>query len=413
MALRVDPRHVGRLPRRHHRLGAHVPRPLRLPARAHLAPPARSRGARLPAAAGVRRRLAAAREDADRAPVGRHRRPRQGGADRRGGRRRAADGTRDAAKPAAPLHPDRLRRRRPAQARRPHPRHPRARHRRRPDAPPARQPTRRGADRDPLGPGLGAPADRRDVRRRGRARQDAPRAARADLRRPRPRRADPPRPGRGRARAAAGRGRPAAHRRLREGEDGARHRRRRVDRVGDLPAALPARRRPPDPRREERNRALRHRAGARRGTRLRRRDPGARQLLRPRQDAAGLRAVRAAGAVPRRRLQARRHARVQSAAGGREQHPRHAESGRGGDRGRGRALRADLHRQGREPEERDGAVEGGLRVDRRVVGAARRRRDALRRRPVRQRPRLVRLRDPDLPPPDRARRPGDGARIPR
>ena len=39
---------------------------------------------------------------------------------------------------------------------------------------------------------------------------------------------------------------------------------------------------------------------------------------------------------------------------------------------------------------------------------ARRRRDALRRRALRQRARLVRLGDPDLPPPDRARRPGHG-----
>ena len=50
-----------------------------------------------------------------------------------------------------------------------------------------------------------------------------------------------------------------------------------------------------------------------------------------------------------------------------------------------------------------------------AFGAPRRRRDAVRRRPLRQRARLVGLRDPDLPPPDRARRaahrhpPGDDA----
>ena len=44
--------------------------------------------------------------------------------------------------------------------------------------------------------------------------------------------------------------------------------------------------------------------------------------------------------------------------------------------------------------------------------AARRRRDALRRGALRQRARLVGLGDPDLPPPDRARRPGHGHRIP-
>ena len=42
-----------------------------------------------------------------------------------------------------------------------------------------------------------------------------------------------------------------------------------------------------------------------------------------------------------------------------------------------------------------------------AYGAARRRLDALRRRPLRQRPRLVGLRDPDLPPPDREGRAGD------
>ena len=59
---------------------ARLPHPLRLPARAHLAPAAQGRGARLPAPARLRRRHAPARALADRAPAGRPRRARQGGA---------------------------------------------------------------------------------------------------------------------------------------------------------------------------------------------------------------------------------------------------------------------------------------------------------------------------------------------
>ena len=75
---------------------------------------------------------------------------------------------------------------------------------------------------------------------------------------------------------------------------------------------------------------------------------------------------------------------------------------------RRRALRAHLHRQGRQPEDGDGAVEGALRMGRRGARPPPRRRDALRRRALRQRAQLVGQRDPDLPQADRARRPGDG-----
>ena len=71
---------------------------------------------------------------------------------------------------------------------------------------------------------------------------------------------------------------------------------------------------------------------------------------------------------------------------------------------RRRAVRLHLDGQGRQPEDRDGPVEGALRVDRRVVRAPARRRDPLRRRALRQRPQLVGQRDPDLPQADRARR---------
>ena len=59
---------------------------------------------------------------------------------------------------------------------------------------------------------------------------------------------------------------------------------------------------------------------------------------------------------------------------------------------RRRPVRARLDRQGREPEDRDGPVEGALRVGRRDARAPHRCADALRRRAVRQRARLVRAR---------------------
>ena len=74
------------------------------------------------------------------------------------------------------------------------------------------------------------------------------------------------------------------------------------------------------------------------------------------------------------------------------------------------ALRPDLDRQGGQPEDRDGPVEGALRVDRRGLRRPRGRGHALRRGALRQRARLLRQRDPDLPPPDRQGRPGDASR---
>ena len=126
------------------------------------------------------------------------------------------------------------------------------------------------------------------------------------------------------------------------------------------------------------------------------------------EDASGLRAVPAGGRLPCGGVQARADARDESAAGGHEQRARDEGDRRGLGRVRGRALRLHLDRQGGQPEEPPRPVEGGLRMDRRVVRAARRRRDALRGRSVRQRARLVRLGDPDLPSSDRARRPRHG-----
>ena len=58
------------------------------------------------------------------------------------------------------------------------------------------------------------------------------------------------------------------------------------------------------------------------------------------------------------------------------------------------------------PSAVDRPVEGALRVGRRGATGTARRVDPLRRRALRQRARLDRQRDPDLPPPDRARRAG-------
>ena len=142
VALRLDARHVGRRARRHDRLAAHLPRALRVPARAHLEAAAPRRGDGLPAPAGARRRLAPARADAARAAAVGPRRARERGADRGRRQRRAAARPRDPAQPRARLHADRLRRRRPEEEEGQDPRRPRARHDRRAGADPAREPAR-------------------------------------------------------------------------------------------------------------------------------------------------------------------------------------------------------------------------------------------------------------------------------
>ena len=86
---------------------------------------------------------------------------------------------------------------------------------------------------------------------------------------------------------------------------------------------------------------------------------------------ADLRDVAAAGGVPRRGVQARAAdgggQRLGRAA---QQHARHLARRAGRGRGRRRALRADLHRQGGEPDQRDGRHQarrrdGGLAAGRR------------------------------------------------
>ena len=84
---------------------------------------------------------------------------------------------------------------------------------------------------------------------------------------------------------------------------------------------------------------------------------------------------------------------------------------RGARRGRSRraALRARLDRQGRRAGDRDGRLQGARRVRARG-GRGALSRDPLRGRALRQRAGVLGQRGADLPPPDRARRAGDGDR---
>ena len=224
------------------------PRPLR-PAHARL-PRRRAlhRARRLRAAAA---RLAAAQG-------------RPHGPDRRRGRRRAPAAARDHAQPGARLPAARLHRRRPAQAGRAHrPRARGARHDPRAGAGARRRRAAGGPDRDPVGPGHPA--------RQGGLRLPRPRRAGADdadrLRAAADRR-PPDAPGardqgrgrpRPRARADGDRARGRVpHRPLR-----ARHRRRRLDRLGAVPPDRARRAEPPGPARPRRGQPVRDPARAR------------------------------------------------------------------------------------------------------------------------------------------------------
>ena len=117
-------------------------------------------------------------------------------------------------------------------------------------------------------------------------------------------------------------------------------------------------------------------------------------------------ALQARDRVPRRRLQARAADGVQPARGGAQQRDRNAGHGRDGRRGRHGAVRARLDRQGRQPSHCHGRLQGDGRVGDRRRGSPSFD-DSLPHGPVRQRPRVVGERRPDLPRPDRARGPGD------
>ena len=110
--------------------------------------------------------------------------------------------------------------------------------------------------------------------------------------------------------------------------------------------------------------------------------------------------------LPRRRLQARDDDGAQPRRGDPQQRARDAGGRADRRRARRRHVRARLDRQGGQPGDRDGRVEGA----RRVGGRGRRGTlpdDDLLDRAVRQRARVVGLGGPDLPPPDRRRRSGD------
>ncbi len=115
-------------------------------------------------------------------------------------------------------------------------------------------------------------------------------------------------------RAAAARGRTA----------GARHRRRRLDRRRDLPAARPLRRPPARHGRHERERAVPPRPAACRGAAGGRRPRRGRRRPRARPDRAARRALPPRGRLPRRRAQARAAHGGRPRRGGEEQRVRDA-----------------------------------------------------------------------------------------
>ena len=111
--------------------------------------------------------------------------------------------------------------------------------------------------------------------------------------------------------------------------------------------------------------------------------------------------------VPRGRLEARADGRGEPGRGPADQRLRHAPRGRRRPRVRRPRHGAHQHRQGREPQQRDGRQQApGRDVH---PGPRRRRtanrRHALRHRPLRQRPRQHRLRRAPFPPTARPRRP--------
>ena len=281
-------------------------------------------------------------------------------------------------------------------------------HDRRARAPAARQQARRGADRDPVGPGRRAPPDRRGVPRR---RASPSRRCRAlhelisgDLNL-----AGQIRPvqvedvlGR-----AAGRGRPRRPSRRTSA------RRRCSSRA---PAARSAR----SSAASSRGSASRASCSSTRASRRSSRSSASSSTSatsRPRSRCSPTRGDRAKmrQVFERYQPQVVFHAAAYKHVGMLEANPLQAVSNNvlahaRARRGRGRVgverfvlISTD---KAANPKNVMGQSKARVRVDRRVVRAAPRGRDALRRGALRQRARLVGLGDPDLPPADRARRPG-------
>ena len=194
--------------------------------------------------------------------------------------------------------------------------------------------------------------------------------------------------------------------RLPPGQDRAGDRRRRLDRRRALTPDRPRRAAPADPARPRRGPAVRDRPRAHRRVALHGRRVGPRRLQGGRPDARGDAALQARGRLPRRRLQARAADGGQPAGGRAQQRDRDPRHRRDGRRGRRRAIRAGLDRQGRQPADGDGRLEGDGRVDhcrRRAAPPA----HQVHQRAVRQRAGVLGQRGPDLPLADRARRAGD------
>ena len=193
---------------------------------------------------------------------------------------------------------------------------------------------------------------------------------RADRGRPRPRRADPPGPGRGRARPRAGRGRPRRGRLVPRRRDRARHRRRRLDRLRALPPDRAPRRRAarsssttPSPRCSRSSASSSTSAASRAipvladvGNRAKMRQVFERYTPERRLPRGGLQARAADGGEPAR--------------GGAQQHARRRRSIAevAVEFGVERFVLVSTDKA-RQPEDRDGPVEGALRVDRRGATA--------------------------------------------
>ena len=254
----------------------------------------------------------------------------------------------------------------------------------------------------------------RDQPRRARPRGGPQGPARADAaplrprRRPRHPRPEPHRP----ARPQPARHRHGVDRGLPDRPAGARHRRRRLDRVRAVPPDQPVRSRRADDARPRRVRPARRPAVAER-TRapgLRRR--GALRHPRPGRARADLRRAATPRRLPRGRAQAPADARAVPRRGREDQRHRHPQRPRRGARRRGGALRQHLHRQGRQPREHARLLQAHRRaahVHVRRPGAA----DDEHLGALRQRAGQPRLGADDVRRADRARRPDHRHRTPR
>ena len=284
------------------------------------------------------------------------------GADRRRRQRRPAGRLRAAPQPGPAQRAGRLRRRRPAQAGHARRRLQGARHDRRPAARARRRQARRGDHRDPLGAGHPAPARGHRLPRARHPRPDAADHLRAAVRRRDPDAPGARGPGGGRARPRA-RARGDRPRRRLPGRAGrARHRRRRLDRLRAVPPDRALRPQAAGAGRARREPPVRDPARARGGAPLRAHGLRARRLQGRHAHARGLRGARPVGGVPRRRLQARAADGGEPGRGRAQQRGRHAHRRRRRGRGRRGAVRAGVDRQGGQPRDGDGRLEGARGV---------------------------------------------------